>query len=1293
MTAPEQPVKREEMTALEVDGQNEYLQHGGGDESDQGGGQTDDLSSVQLAGGPNRWEVLTSAQAALKDEAGNIVQLPAGATVTSGGQYVLPIQTLQNQHLFSVAQGTDGANGNLSNVQYQVIPQLQTSDGQQVQLGFATTDGGGLDQESGQIQIIPGNHSASLLSSGSNILTQAGQIQGVTIGGGSYGGQQVVANVPIGLPGNITFVPINSVDLDSLGLSAAEGMTAGITADGHLIEGQAIDNSDTSERTAEHEHISPDAGENNDADMFVPTSSSSQLDGSGMLQQSANSMSDSPSGQVQATDLQGNYLQASLSDETQGIQVSASQSMVQHIQLQDSQPTSQAQLVQSIAQQALQAVQAGSQTISSQALQNLQLQLNPGTFLIQAQTVTPSGQIAWQTFQVQGVQNLQNLQIQNSSPQQITLTPVQTLTLGQVGGGGTPVSLSTGQLPNLQTVTVNSVDAAGIHFQHGDNSDSPTGIRIKEEEPDPEEWQLTGDSTVNTNDLTHLRVQVVEDEMDQPNQEGKRLRRVACTCPNCKDGAGSTFYGHGKNAGKPVRSAPLVDESEDDIVESDQSEDEDFQLPDQQDTESEDDVESSNESSADESTNAVHVPTTSLRPSSKQATKPAKQVWKWTKQGSKPFDDITPNPPKLRPPNEKLTRMNSPLDFFKLFFTGELLDHMLHHSNHYIQQNGLSGSRKIDPITEMEMINFLGIAFYMSVVKLPSMTSHWSAFTKQSPVTSSLPRNRFVDILHNLHFNDNNLQPKPDNPEYSKLYKIQPLIDILSARFLDVMEPETNQSVDEMMVPFKGRDSRKVYMSKKNIKWGYKLWARCGLSGYVYQFEICTGKEPDPKPDVPVLIKPSLVVQRLTEKLPPGHKIGFDNLFNSLELLAYLKVKGQKAIGTIRRDRIEGCPLMTDAKLIKRGRGSCDFRINHKNGVVVCKWMDRRVVSLASNYVGTEPMGSCRRFDQKNKQHITVARPLIVQEYNNTVGGTDKTDMFLSLYRTFIKTRKWYLRLVFHLLDICVVNAWVAYRSLEGEMGLLMFKLLISRSLMRTEMFEKQAFIGDMQITNPLINEDEEPERKKRKTVAHVSAIPPDVRKDCLNHWPMFDSHLKNAQRCRMSGCTRKTRFRGTNLGKKKQHICHIPGCGKVYGKTSHLRAHLRWHSGERPFVCTWMFCGKRFTRSDELQRHRRTHTGEKKFVCPECSKRFMRSDHLAKHIKTHQNKKGIHTSSAVLASIEAKPEDALITAEGTTLILANIQQGSVSGLGTINTSNQDLLSNSEIPLQLVTVSGNETME
>lgn len=139
-----------------------------------------------------------------------------------------------------------------------------------------------------------------------------------------------------------------------------------------------------------------------------------------------------------------------------------------------------------------------------QTLQSVQL-VNPGTFLIQAQTVTATGQIQWQTFQVtylpsppfpspsppsvgiptvkklpaanrhharvlqvQGVQSLQGLQLPQGQgqAQQLTLAPVQTLPLGQTG----QVSL-----PNLQTVTVNSVSQSGVQYAHGEDTNSPVG--------------------------------------------------------------------------------------------------------------------------------------------------------------------------------------------------------------------------------------------------------------------------------------------------------------------------------------------------------------------------------------------------------------------------------------------------------------------------------------------------------------------------------------------------------------------------------------------------------------------------------------------------------------------------------------------------------------------------------------------------------------------------------------------------------------------------------------------------
>ena len=112
----------------------------------------------------------------------------------------------------------------------------------------------------------------------------------------------------------------------------------------------------------------------------------------------------------------------------------------------------------------------------------------------------------------------------------------------------------------------------------------------------------------------------------------------------------------------------------------------------------------------------------------------------------------------------------------------------------------------------------------------------------------------------------------------------------------------------------------------------------------------------------------------------------------------------------------------------KQGRGEFDYRVDSNSGVIVTKWMDNKAVLVGSNYVGIEPVGVIKRWDKAYNSYKDILCPKIMLAYNKNMGGVDLADMLIPLYRIKVKTKRWYIKVFWHLIDISKVNAWNLYR-------------------------------------------------------------------------------------------------------------------------------------------------------------------------------------------------------------------------------------------------------------------------
>jgi hypothetical protein len=80
------------------------------------------------------------------------------------------------------------------------------------------------------------------------------------------------------------------------------------------------------------------------------------------------------------------------------------------------------------------------------------------------------------------------------------------------------------------------------------------------------------------------------------------------------------------------------------------------------------------------------------------------------------------------------------------------------------------------------------------------------------------------------------------------------------------------------------------------------------------------------------------------------YDIYFDIFFTTLPLIEALRDKGIKATGTIRKNRMGNCPLVSNADL-KKQRGSCDFRTTDDKSIVIAKWVRFRPRAEKKGYI------------------------------------------------------------------------------------------------------------------------------------------------------------------------------------------------------------------------------------------------------------------------------------------------------------------------------------------------------
>ena len=448
------------------------------------------------------------------------------------------------------------------------------------------------------------------------------------------------------------------------------------------------------------------------------------------------------------------------------------------------------------------------------------------------------------------------------------------------------------------------------------------------------------------------------------------------------------------------------------------------------------------------------------------------------------------------------------------YFTYDMVATICQFTNKYAAANAAKKPSSYEgwvDVTPEEMYRYFGLLYYMALIPLPRIDLYWSTgplFLGLWARAFIVSRNRFQQISSFLKVSNFETENKCD-----KLAKVKFIHDYIRRKCMKLFQPDEHVSIDERMVPNKGRYAFRQYIKDKPTKWGMKLWVIAdAATGYTFDYEVYTGKSST------VLSKFGLgysVVMRLMKSLfGQGYKLFVDNYYTSVQLFIDLLEHNTTACGTILVNR-KGIPeIIKGVKAFKGDRGAVRW-IRDKN-VVFLQWKDNKTVTfLSSMHNSVNKFNFCNRRSKVNGEfrRMRVKRPQLVSDYNQYMSGVDKSDQLIGKYNCIRKTTRYWKTLFYHFLDIARVNSYILFQDWHKRNSTM-------------DDLKRQARYAQLDFTIELIKQlgkitDHSNISLYTRTQQSDHSVDPkwsNVRKNCKRCYRLYKKEMKSMVMCGICG-------------------------------------------------------------------------------------------------------------------------------------------------------------------------------